>query len=91
MNRVSVLHNQNVADIAIEKQGDIRSVFEIALNNDLSVTDTLVSGLVMVIPDTQYKNIDITTYYARRNQKIATDNLPGVDQYIFSQTLPFIL
>lgn len=91
MKSTNVLHNQNMFDIAVEKQGDVRSVFDLALSNCLSVTDTLVSGLNLAVTDSEYKNIDITNYYYRRNQQVATDNLSNVNQYIFSQTLPFIL
>ena len=91
MKSTNVLHNQNMFDIAVEKQGDVRSVFDLALSNCLSVTDTLVSGLNLAVTDSEYKNIDITNYYYRRNQQVATDNLSNVNQYIFSQSLPFIL
>jgi len=91
MKSTNVLHNQNMFDIAVEKQGDVRSAFDLAMSNCLSVTDTLVSGLNLAVTDSEYKNIDITDYYYRRNQQVATDNLSNVNQYIFSQTLPFIL
>lgn len=91
MKSTNVLHNQNMFDVAIEKYGDVRSVFDLALSNDLSATDTLISGLSLELFENEFKNIDYANYFYRRNQQVATDNLSSVNIYIFSQTLPFIL
>ena len=94
MKKVKVLHNQNLFDIAIERQGDVRSVFDLALENELSVTDVLLAGMALDVADTPYKNIDIADYYQRRKQQIATadtNSATTVNMYVFPQLLPLIL
>lgn len=88
---INALHNQNLFDIALQTQGDIRSVIEVALQNELSITDVLFSGVQLQIEPTTFKNNDIVTYYQRRNQSIATNTILGVDYFLFTSSIPFIL
>jgi|GEM_PF-2214681 len=96
MKKVSVLYNQNLLDVAVQCQGDIRSVFEIALDNDRSITDALAIDEKLNIKTSQYENLDIEEYFRRRNQQIATasaddENINDTSDYVFPQVLPFIL
>lgn len=44
MDEVVVLEDQSLLDVAIQECGSVEAVFELAVNNDLSVTDTVISG-----------------------------------------------
>lgn len=51
MKTVKVLGLQSLFDIAIQNTGDVSNVFAIALANDKSITDELVIGESIKIPD----------------------------------------
>ena len=88
---INVLHNQNLFDIAVQTQGDVRAVFEIALQNNMSITDVLFAGVQLHIGVTSFINKDIVKYYKNRNQSIATNTILGVDYFLFTSSIPFIL
>ena len=47
--QVVVLHNQSLLDLALQHTGTIESVFELAMLNNLSITDDVVAGKVLTI------------------------------------------
>jgi LysM repeat protein len=60
---ITVLNNQSLLDIAIQYRGTAAAAFEIAAANNLSLTDDLKPGQVLVIPSTLFYNRDIADYY----------------------------
>ena len=64
-------------DLAIEKCGSIAAVFAIAELNDLSITDALTPGQILLIPPSTSSgngyNKPVADYYASRGLKPATD------------------
>ncbi|MEG0927266.1 hypothetical protein [Chryseobacterium sp.] len=48
---VTVLHNQSILDIAIQYTGMVENSFDIAVYNGLSLSDILVPGTTIEIPD----------------------------------------
>lgn len=42
---------QSLLDIAVQEMGSVDAAFELARLNDISITDNLVSGQVIVLPD----------------------------------------
>ena len=47
--QVEVLHNQSLLDLALQHTGTIESIFELAMLNNLSITDDVVAGKVLTI------------------------------------------
>ncbi len=68
----TVLHNQSLLDIAIQWTGSVANVFLIAQANGLAVSDELVAGSELTIPDTVVLDTDIKTYYTSRAIQPAT-------------------
>lgn len=67
--KVKVLHNQSLFDIAIMYFGTANAVFEIALLNNISVTEVLHAGLELLLPNTDYGFNEVVNYY--RSNRIA--------------------
>lgn len=63
-----VRSRQNLLDIAIQESGTLASLFEIALLNNVSITDDLTAGQEIKIP-AAFENIHqgvLTVYKARQ-------------------------
>lgn len=69
---IKVLANQSVYDLAIQATGDVANVMIIASVNDISVTDELKAGDVLLIPDTVTPLRAVLGYYTARQLKPAT-------------------
>ena len=70
---IVVLHNQSLLDVAIHQTGSAFTALEIAIANDLSITDQLTAGSTLLIPDSVIGNIDIKSYYQSKMIQPATD------------------
>ncbi|GIM53762.1 hypothetical protein [Capnocytophaga cynodegmi] len=70
--KVIVLHNQSLLDTCLQHTGTIESLFDLALANDLSVTDDLTAGQGFEIPNNVEKDKDILNYYTAKNIQPAT-------------------
>ena len=70
--QVVVLHNQSLLDLALQHTGTIESIFELAMLNNLSITDDVVAGKVLTIPTESFTNNDILTYYIAKKIQTAT-------------------
>lgn len=62
MNQTLVQYNQTILDIAIRYTGTWTTAFEIAMQNELCVSDDLAAGQELELPLTPAN--DIITYYA---------------------------
>jgi len=78
MSTVIILNNQTLLDIAIQEYGTIESVFELAMANNLSITDMLSAGQKLVLPEVSIigvpisKNVEILNYYKKNDIHPAT-------------------
>lgn len=61
--KIQIRNNQSLLDIAIQCRGTAEAAFEIALANNISVTDDLSTGQILFVPDTQSYNKMIAEYY----------------------------
>lgn len=52
--QVVVLHNQSLFDVAIQYCGTVEAVFDLALENGLSLTQELSPGQLITIPKKDY-------------------------------------
>ncbi len=73
MNKVILLNNQNLLDIAIQEYGTVAAVFDLALSNSLSITDATEVGKQISLINTT-KDVEIFNFYKKNQIKPATDN-----------------
>ena len=67
MKTVTVLNNQSLWDISVQEYGSVEAVFELAMANDMGVTDLLTAGQELVLPEVD-KNVvkpEVVAYYRR--------------------------
>ena len=69
---VKVIHNQSLLDIAIQEYGTIEAAFDLALANDLEVTDMLAPGMTLELPVSEYEDLEMARYFKSRNIHPAT-------------------
>lgn len=72
---VNSIESQSVFDIAIQKYGTVEAAIDIAVANDISVTDALTPGTKLLLPDTAPVNADVLKYYETNVIKPATGSL----------------
>lgn len=89
MRTTKAQQGQTFFDVVIESTGSITNAFDMAMVNNLSVTDALFSQMDLVVFGTE-KNV--ITQLFQINKPASTDKESyAIYDYIFSQTLPFIL
>lgn len=49
--KIEVLEGQTLADIAIQANGDLGSLMNIAMLNGMSITDDVAEGMVIEVPE----------------------------------------
>ncbi|HAO08212.1 MAG TPA: hypothetical protein DCQ50_14780 [Chryseobacterium sp.] len=69
---ITVLHNQSVLDIAIQHTGSVLNAFSIAAANNMAVSDTLIAGSALLIPETVTNDADIYRLFKDNNLRPAT-------------------
>ena len=74
---VKILPNQSLFDIAIQEYGSVEAVVAIAQSNDISVTEILIPGTEIKLPNDAPTNQDILNYYIQHNIIPATAQLPA--------------
>ena len=72
MQKITVLHNQSLLDIAIQTTGKAENRLKIAKSNNLVPTEPLIPGAVLIIPDTVIMDADIVRFYSANNVLPAT-------------------
>ena len=69
---ITALHNQSLLDLALQHTGTIESVFELAKDNALNITDEVVAGNTLVLSAETFTNKDILSYYTAKSIQPAT-------------------
>lgn len=69
---ITVLSRQNALDISMQKYGTVKSVLEFAFANDISLTDDIDPGFVLLTPESIYTDADVVSFFVRANVKPAT-------------------
>ncbi len=94
MTKVKVLARQTIMDIAIQYTGSAANAFAIAQKNNLSITGTLTTGQIVVIPaqtelDWQQKAVE---FFAAQNIQPGTISIYvnpiTIIDYILPQEFP---
>ena len=91
---ITVLSNQSLLDIAIQEDGNVLAAFEWALANGISITEELVPGQKLIVPNSVNRDNDIAQYFKSKTQNIATSYptqlLRDLD-YMFALEFPISL
>ncbi len=82
------LQGQSLIDIAIQELGSAEGAYALAELNGLSISDELVPGQELELPDVQNKSI--ASYYANKAIKPATEDNEVVTDVsrVFFEELP---
>lgn len=65
MKSVTVKDGQTLFDIAVQSLGIVDRVFELAQLNGLGITDELVSGQIIELPDVKFEHEDIVKHFTK--------------------------
>lgn len=69
---IIILHNQSLLDVCLQHTGSLAGIFELALANGLSVSDDVIAGQTLQVPDTLAVDKDVLAYYRAKNIQPAT-------------------
>lgn len=70
---ITVLPNQSILDISLLHTGSVKNAFKIAFNGGFSVSDDVVTGSLLVVPEQVELDKNIINYNLRRQIFPATD------------------
>lgn len=70
MKNYNVISNQSLLDISISELGSIEAVFDLALVNNLELTEDLNSATQLIVPDSAFLKAKEVQYFL--NKKIST-------------------
>ncbi|MRG45493.1 hypothetical protein GFS24_10225 [Chitinophaga sp. SYP-B3965] len=71
--KTTVRNEQNLLDIALQESGSILSVFELAIQNNISITATVTPGISLLCNNLSGAK-EILRYYKENNLFPATGN-----------------
>lgn len=87
-----VISNQSLFDVALVEYGSVLAVFDLALHNNLSITDTVPAGTELKLPPSEEMDISVQDYWIRKSQNIATytnvdltTQLTGINYWIINK------
>lgn len=72
-----IIFGQTLLDIAAQELGDTTRAFEIATLNNMSITDDLIAGQVLFIPDADSKKAGIIRLFADKANAPASADIAG--------------
>lgn len=72
MKEVTVINNQSIFDLAIQEYGDAEAIVNVALDNNLSITDKLSPGQKIKLPIYENKKNQMVDYFANKKLSIVT-------------------
>ncbi len=68
------LNNQSLFDIAAQEFGTIEAIFDLAVVNDLAITDELEVGQVLNLPNYDNSDADVVNWFKEKKEKPTTSN-----------------
>ena len=75
--KVTVKNRQNLWDVCLQHTGTIEGAFDLALANELSLTDDLAAGQLLEVPDQIERDVERYNYYQEHGVVPATALTPG--------------
>jgi hypothetical protein len=76
MKSVKILAGQTMLDIALQELGDLERVFEMAVDNNISISDNLQAGSVLQVGDYERDKRYLIKIFEKPT-KIASDDFAG--------------
>ena len=70
--QIIVLHNQSLLDACLQHTGSLEGLFDLALENHISITDELSVGQTLEVPDGIATDREILSYYTACGLQPAT-------------------
>lgn len=71
--QIIVLNNQTLLDVAIRHCGTVEAVADIAILNNISITEDLVPGQLIELPKKDYGNQDVVNFFSDNKIDPATE------------------
>ena len=62
--QITALHNQTLLDVAIRHCGTVQAVVDIAILNNISITDDLIPGQIILISSKDYGFQEVVNFFA---------------------------
>lgn len=72
MRQIIALHNQSLLDVAIRHCGTVEAITDIAILNNISITDELVPGQLITIPAKDYGYQNVVDFFEVNKKQPAT-------------------
>lgn len=90
MNPTTITAGQCLLDVCVQELGDVSALFDLADTNGLAITDTLVPGQQMAVPESPNGQAEVAAYFRARNQRLNTGApaapAPAPRRHDFKQT-----
>lgn len=92
MAKVTILENQSVLDVVTQYLGTLEASFVFCIENNLSLTEDLISNTKVEIPETKEKVALVSDYFAEKKKDLATGyplifpDPIGIGEMIIEQT-----
>lgn len=65
---VTVIDNQSLFDVAVQTDGNFQAAFDWALNNGISITDSLTPGQKLRMPKSEvFRHTELSNFFKGRN------------------------
>lgn len=61
--KITALHNQSLLDVAIRHCGTVEAVLDIAVLNNISITDDLILGQLIELPNKDYGSQEVINFF----------------------------
>jgi len=91
MRTTKVQQGQTFFDSVIETTGDVTNAFDMALANDISVTDVLFNQMDLVVAGTEKRTVTQLFKIQKPATQDNDETFNEASNYVFPQVLPFIL
>lgn len=75
MSPTIITAGQSLVDVAIQELGSVDALFDLADAGGLAITDELVPGQVLVVPDSPAAVPAVVSYFSARAQRINTGDM----------------
>ncbi|WP_294958661.1 hypothetical protein [uncultured Flavobacterium sp.] len=75
----TVLHNQNLFDIAIQENGNVQTIFELSLLNGFSITDSISPASKIEVVKSDLIVQEIVDYLDNKELVVATGNADNLE------------
>lgn len=73
--QLTVQHNQNLFDLSIQENGNVQTVFELALLNGLSITDNVVPSQKIEVVKSKLVVQELVDYFSNKKHVVATGSV----------------